>query len=454
MGLIFNIKDGDWSSVRQAIAKLGSLKLGPTSTPTFGSIGLTDLTTNSLVYSASGGVLTSLGAATNGQLPIGSTGAAPVLATITGTTNQVVSTPGAGMITLSTPQDIAITSSVIFGGATLQKDATQATLNVSVAHDTESTAGSIVFKKSDGSLASPALVDDNAVLGTIKFQGHDGSVFRNAARIEGRIEGTPSTGADMPGEITFWTTPDGSASPVENMSLSSYGRLRIGPVTIAIDEQKLHISGTDTSPATSGSSQESLLRFGTYAANQAGCVFDVGMYSANGGPWLQATNYGNHATNYPISLNPNGGNVGVQTPTPTLPLSVLEKSGMTPIGGFAIKLINNTGVNSVEGQLVEADDTDENSYKVADADAVDVIGVVYNAGVADGSEVWIVVMGIAEVLLDAGGCVHHDRLVSSNTAGSADVSNTPAIAVHFQEIGHAVETVVGAGLAKAVIHLL
>ena len=130
------------------------------------------------------------------------------------------------------------------------------------------------------------------------------------------------------------------------------------------------------------------------------------------------------------------------------------KAKITAIGGYAIALTNNTGVNSVEGQLVEADDTDESSYKTADANALDVIGVVYNAGVADASEVWIVIAGIAEVLLDAGGCVHHDRLISSNTAGSADVANSPAVAVHFQEVGHALETVVGAGLAKAVIHLL
>jgi len=148
------------------------------------------------------------------------------------------------------------------------------------------------------------------------------------------------------------------------------------------------------------------------------------------------------------------GNVGIGQLIPTLPLDIKAKVGITAIGGIAFKLTNNTGANSVEGQLVEVDDTDENSYKVADADAVDVIGVVYNTGVADGLDVWIVQGGIAEVLLDAGGCVHHDRLISSNTAGSADVNNAPAVAVHFQEIGHAIETVVGAGLAKAVIHLL
>ena len=135
-------------------------------------------------------------------------------------------------------------------------------------------------------------------------------------------------------------------------------------------------------------------------------------------------------------------------------LIVNDKAAITTIGGIAVKLTNNTGSPSVEGQVVETDDTDENSYKTADANCVDAIGVVFNAGVADGSEVWIVHSGIAEVLLDAGGCVHHDRLICSATAGSADVSNAPAVAVHFQEIGHALETVVGAGLAKAMIHLL
>src|SRR5690606_8562325 len=55
---------------------------------------------------------------TNGQLMIGSTGNAPVAATITGTTNQVNVTNGAGSITLSTPQDINTNSAVRFGSIT------------------------------------------------------------------------------------------------------------------------------------------------------------------------------------------------------------------------------------------------------------------------------------------------------------------------------------------------
>lgn len=50
----------------------------------------------------------------DGELVIGNTGAAPTAASLTGTTNQLVVTNGAGSITLSLPQDIATTSSPSF----------------------------------------------------------------------------------------------------------------------------------------------------------------------------------------------------------------------------------------------------------------------------------------------------------------------------------------------------
>ncbi|KKN10087.1 hypothetical protein LCGC14_1040240, partial [marine sediment metagenome] len=51
MALTSNIKDGDWVSVRQAAAKLGSIKLGPTSTPTYAGLTLTGLTDTHVLYS-------------------------------------------------------------------------------------------------------------------------------------------------------------------------------------------------------------------------------------------------------------------------------------------------------------------------------------------------------------------------------------------------------------------
>lgn len=99
------ILPNNWIGVRRNFQKIESNLLGPVSSPTYYGLTLTGLTDNSLIYPVSG-LLTSLGIADNGKIPIGSTGTTPVLALITGTANQVVSTPGAGSITLSLPQDI------------------------------------------------------------------------------------------------------------------------------------------------------------------------------------------------------------------------------------------------------------------------------------------------------------------------------------------------------------
>ena len=90
-------------------------------TPTWasGAFTLTPLTANSLLYVNASKQLASTANPTNGQLPIGSTGAAPTLATLTGTSNQITVTNGAGSITLSTPQSIGTASSPTFAGLTL-----------------------------------------------------------------------------------------------------------------------------------------------------------------------------------------------------------------------------------------------------------------------------------------------------------------------------------------------
>lgn len=84
--------------------------LATTSSVTFAGI-------NTIVPIGSGGTGLS-GTPTNGQFLIG-TGAAYVRAGLTGTTNQVIVTPGAGSSTLSLPQSLATTSTPTFTGATL-----------------------------------------------------------------------------------------------------------------------------------------------------------------------------------------------------------------------------------------------------------------------------------------------------------------------------------------------
>ena len=68
-----------------------------------GGTGASTLTDHGILLGSGTDAVTPLAAATNGQIPIGSTGADPVLATIGGTANQIVVTNGAGTSTIGTP---------------------------------------------------------------------------------------------------------------------------------------------------------------------------------------------------------------------------------------------------------------------------------------------------------------------------------------------------------------
>ncbi len=136
----------------------------------------------------------------------------------------------------------------------------------------------------------------------------------------------------------------------------------------------------------------------------------------------------------------------------------------TEEGGLAIRLINNTGAASVKGSVVDASHSVEAAVELEGAGDLDPIGVIYDDGVADGDWVWIVVSGIADVLLEDGtGSTYGNWVETSGTAaGRADATNAapPASGVigevqeHFREIGHCLETK-GAGtgvLARCVLH--
>ena len=72
-----------------------------------GGTGVATLTDHSILLGSGTDPVTALGAATNGQIPVGSTGADPVLATLTGTADAISVTNGAGSITLDLDGSIA-----------------------------------------------------------------------------------------------------------------------------------------------------------------------------------------------------------------------------------------------------------------------------------------------------------------------------------------------------------
>lgn len=117
------------------------------------------------------------------------------------------------------------------------------------------------------------------------------------------------------------------------------------------------------------------------------------------------------------------------------------KVKMTELGGFAVLMINKTGATSVKGTVVAVSATTDNGCAIADTSADDVLGVIYNSGIADGSPVWVVVGGIAEVLIENATAANLRAYVSMSTTVAGRV-NAAGIAASTLDIGSCIKAVV------------
>lgn len=134
---------------------------------------------------------------------------------------------------------------------------------------------------------------------------------------------------------------------------------------------------------------------------------------------------------------------------------------ITPFGGLAVKVINNTGAASFIGGLVKASPNVNNGVILVPIDNPDPIGVMLDDGVPNGLEMWIVVSGKAKVFfVNAATRGLFARMTESADIGAAagkaisEAIPLPPFATnkHFQEIGHILETTGGAGLALVNLH--
>ena len=106
-----------------------------------------------------------------------------------------------------------------------------------------------VFNKSrSATVGTNTIVTSGDGLGTITWQGANGSSYTSAASIAGNVDGTPGASNDMPGRLVFSTTSDGAGTPTERMRIDSLGRIGIGvsPVSGA----KFTIRGEGTTSGT------------------------------------------------------------------------------------------------------------------------------------------------------------------------------------------------------------
>jgi hypothetical protein len=108
--------------------------------------------------------------------------------------------------------------------ASLQVEGTS--FNTSTISATTNSTGDfavLALNRSKGTtVGSNTIVASGDVVGSVEFQGNDGTNFVQAARIRTEVDGTPGAN-DMPGRLVFETTASGASSPTERMRIDSAG---------------------------------------------------------------------------------------------------------------------------------------------------------------------------------------------------------------------------------------
>jgi hypothetical protein len=123
-------------------------------------------------------------------------------------------------------------SSVTVGGATYDSalkvsdiGGTKVAMDIIHRHST-TLAPLILSVRSNSDTSTPAAVTDGQSLFQLYGAGWDGTDYALAAEISLEVDGTPGAN-DMPGRITFLTSPDGTQVPVEVMRISQNANVKI-----------------------------------------------------------------------------------------------------------------------------------------------------------------------------------------------------------------------------------
>lgn len=90
----------------------------------------------------------------------------------------------------------------------------------------------LVIRRSRGAtVGANTILQNGDIVGSLGFQGANGTTFTQCATIGASIDGTPGASNDMPGRLEFYTTADGSGSPTERMRIHENGNITIGSTT-------------------------------------------------------------------------------------------------------------------------------------------------------------------------------------------------------------------------------
>lgn len=179
---------------------------------------------------------------------------------------------------------------ITLGQAQAGIDTQSTTLSVNATRfSADATGPSWQLRKSRGAIVGTnTIVNSGDTLGTINFQGANGSGYDTAAQISAIVNGTPGATTDMPGALIFSTTPDTSATPTERMRIDKDGNVCIGTTTstrlLQVEKNQDATTSIGIYNSNAGSNGRASLVLGTNEGEAtAGVVLNSGTNPALGG---------------------------------------------------------------------------------------------------------------------------------------------------------------------------
>ena len=237
----------------------------------------------------------------------------------------------------------SVTSAIQATGIHVAKGAAAALGHITIESSSNTTSPpTLHFAKARGSAGSRSAINTAGgdILGALTFTGFDGSNDRAGAEIQSLSVATSSAGTDMPADLLFLTSADGSSSPAERMRITSGGNVGIGCVPNELLTLKSSVAGSDDIFLIKADDDGNLFRVGKDTSDDA----YLEMFDGAGTKDVQINTDG-------VSYF-NGGNVGIGDTSPAHKLSI-RSSAFIHLGYEGTSTSTETGRISTNSYDVE-----------------------------------------------------------------------------------------------------
>lgn len=207
-------------------------------------------------------------------------------------------------------------------------------------YDRLNNGGHLLFRRANGSTASPTGVLDTETLGRISFTGHDGTEYSTSSFAGIMGVATENWSATNKGsKLVFRVTPNGTTSEQYAMTINHDGNIGVGAI---VPTEKLEVSGAVKATSFIGDGSQLTGINANTSSNDGDTVITADADSSGGGDIILKTGSSTRMT------VKNNGMVGVGTSTPSKDIHI-SGSGTTNAPGIRLQ---NTSTNGADFQMV------------------------------------------------------------------------------------------------------